>query len=169
MNHTDLQSKNYGSWQQAMLNVCKNLLQVSMYVQMNTMHVQPFFFSCMRLFVCKYVCCLCPCVQDASGCLWYFTFPFRQRVSWLAPNEPITGSSIWCVLYGSLGSTISTDESWESVKWVGQLGEKMHECMCIQTRRAVSWLHETFFSSQIPEWWGLGIFIISSHIIMIFP
>ena len=103
-----------------------------------------------RMCDCVYVCtcaCLfvCACVQDASGCLWYFTFPFRQRVSRLAPNEPITGSSIWRVLYGSLGSTISTDESWErSGEWVGQLGERIHRYASTSTHKAVPWLHDLF-------------------------
>lgn len=51
--------------------------------------------------------------QYGSDYLRYFTFLFRQRMSRLAPNEPITGSSIWCVLHDSLGSTISTDKGWE--------------------------------------------------------
>lgn len=41
------------------------------------------------MYVCVIVC-TCVSVQDGSGC---FIFPFR--VSGLAPNEPITGSSIW--------------------------------------------------------------------------
>lgn len=97
--------------------------------------------KCIQCVYSRFCFCICDClcthkcaclfarvsVQDASGCLWYFTLPFRQRVSRLAANELITRSSIWCVLYGSLGSTISADESWERCgEWVGQLWEKMH-------------------------------------------
>lgn len=107
---------------------------------------------CSRLFFtlcdCVYVC-TCRSVPDASGCLWYFTFPFRQRVSRLAANEPITGSSIWCVLYGSLGSTISTDEGWERCgEWEGQHGEKMHRyCMCLL--RHTKPFHDYMISSGV--------------------
>jgi len=100
------------------------------YVQVHPVCVQQIVFVCTRL------------VQDASGFLQYFAFPFRQRLSRLAPNEPITGSSIWRVLYGSPGSTISADESLERCGgWVCQLRDKKHRSASTKTLKAALWLH----------------------------
>lgn len=38
-----------------------------------------------------------------------------SRVSSLAPNEPVTGSNIWCVLYGSPSTTSSRRETSEGI------------------------------------------------------
>lgn len=152
-----------------MLNACNDILLVSMYVYMHAWCVYRTFCPCMS--DCVYVSTRVS-VQDTSGCLWYFTFPFRQRVSRLAPNEPITGSSIWCVLYGSPGSTISADESWERWgEWVGQHGGK-----CTNTRslthkhKAGSWLYDLFGMECIKEGdargaVGFGVPSISSNVI----
>lgn len=112
------------------------MLSASLYLQVSTCtRVQLVFLHvwlclCLHMFVCT-----CKSVQAASGCLC-FTFPFRLSVSRLAPNEPITGSNIWRVLYGSPGSAISVDESWERcANWAGPLSEKIQICVCIDAQR----------------------------------
>lgn len=78
----------------------------------------------------------------ASVGLWYFTFPFRQRISRLPLNERMTGSSIWRLLYGPPVPTISRDESRERRgERAGQPANKTHRYTSAYTRQAVAWLH----------------------------
>lgn len=117
-------------------------LQVSTCTRMQLVFLHVWLCLCLHMFVCT-----CKSVQAASGCLC-FTFPFRLSVSRLAPNEPITGSNIWCVLYGSPGSAISVDESWERCgNWAGQLSETIQICVCIDAQRRF-----TMTRSLLMEW-----------------
>lgn len=117
-------------------------LQVSTCTRVQLVFLHVWLCLCLHMFVCT-----CKSVQAASGCL-RFTFPFRLSVSRLAPNEPITGSNIWCVLYGSPGSAISVDESWERCgNWAGQLSEKIQICVCIDAQRRF-----TMTQSLLMEW-----------------
>lgn len=93
-----------------------------------------------HMLVCLHMCRLTVAIM--------FHISIQAESNRLAPNEPITGSSIWCVLYGSPGSAISVDESWERCgSWAGQRSEKPQTCICSHTQRCFtmtqSWMDGT--------------------------